>query len=131
MPSSVPENDIEWIVTPDGQLKMSWLKKIANYEESDAVTLTIKLVESENNSVEAVEESFRGTALEVKAPRLELGALYDVFVTDDDTGDKFGPFHVEACESIHFQQSYKLFEQNVNRTLLTQILTARAAPVTV
>ena len=30
------------------------------------------------------------------APKLELGATYDVYVTDDDTGERYGPFHVEA-----------------------------------
>ncbi len=89
-------------MTADGQLKMSWLKKIANYEESAEVTMTLKklsdVVEKSNNTTEANEKRFSGTALEVKAPQLELGATYDVYVSDDATGETFGPFHVEACK---------------------------------
>ena len=47
-----------------------------------------------NGSV--AEEHHAGTALEATAPKLELGATYDVYVTDDDTGERYGPFHVEA-----------------------------------
>ena len=47
-------------------------------------------------NTEQVEEHHAGTALEATAPKLELGAQYDVYVTDDDSGERFGPFHVEA-----------------------------------
>ena len=45
-------------------------------------------------------EHHSGTALEVVAPKLELGATYNVYITnDDDTTERYGPFHVQACKS--------------------------------
>ena len=90
---TLPENDIEWIVTEDGQFRMSWLKKVAAYDEDARVTLWLEKL-LPNGSV--AEEHHAGTALEATAPKLELGATYDVYVTDDDTGERYGPFHVEA-----------------------------------
>ena len=39
---TLPENDIEWIVTEDGQFRMSWLKKVAAYDEDARVTLWLE-----------------------------------------------------------------------------------------
>ena len=41
---TLPENDIEWIVTEDGQFRMSWLKKVAAYDEDARVTLWLEKI---------------------------------------------------------------------------------------
>ena len=41
---TLPENDIEWIVTGDGQFRMSWLKKVAAYDEDARVTLWLEKI---------------------------------------------------------------------------------------
>ena len=110
----MPKNDIEWLITPEGQLKMSWLKKIADYKEDDRVRLSIRektsditlneeiVVPSINGTTTVAPEpefkDYDGTALEVTVPSLMLGEEYEVFLEDVDTGKRHGPFNIEACE---------------------------------
>ena len=38
---AVPNTDVEWVITPSGELTVSWLKKIAIFQEDNKVTLTV------------------------------------------------------------------------------------------
>ena len=92
----VPKNDVEWVITPRGQLKISWLKKVANYDEDNKVLLTLSDL-SRNNSVRNV----TGTANEVSGGGLQIGGNYSLELEDLSAGDKFGPVHFEACKCRH------------------------------
>jgi hypothetical protein len=89
---TLPKNDIEWLITPEGVLKVSWQKKIANYQEKDKVTLEL----SDNQMNETVK--FEGTAAEVKVDQLKLGNSYSLSIIDDSTSQSFGPLNILACK---------------------------------
>ena len=89
----MPKNDVEWVITPSGQLKISWLKKIAKYEEGNKVMLSLTDL-SQNNSVKNV----TGTAKEVTTGNLQIGAEYLLHLEDLIDGDRFGPIRIEACK---------------------------------
>ena len=96
---SVPSNDVEWIVTPSGSLKLSWLKKIAEYKEYDKVSLSYK--SKETNVTTTVE----GTAKEVKVLSLRFGDEYLVTLQSKMMTQENYTFSFTACKSKFFQFS--------------------------
>ena len=91
----MPKTDVEWSITPNGHLKVSWLKKIATYQEQEPVELTI--LDLESGSV----RNFGGVAEEVGVPSLRLGAKYEVVLVEIASGEEYGPIIIEACEYIY------------------------------
>ncbi len=89
----VPKNDVEWVITPSGKLTVSWLKKIAEYQEEHRVTLTV--AKADSNETREVE----GRALGVSTGGLELGQGYELVLVDQETGESHGPLNIEACKS--------------------------------
>ena len=89
---AVPKTDVEWSISPDGHLKISWLRKIASYQEEEPVDLTI--MDLESGSV----RNFLGTAQEVGVPSLKLGAKYEVVLVETASGEEYGPIIIEGCE---------------------------------
>ena len=89
---SVPSNDVEWIVTPIGSLKLSWLKKIAEYKEYDEVILTYKS-RTTNETMEV-----EGTAKEVKVSSLRFGDEYEVTLQSKMMGQENYTFSFTACK---------------------------------
>ncbi len=88
----MPKNDIEWIVTSKGVLKLSWLKKIADYQENDKVHLVYNLT-SRNES-----HSVSGTAKEVSVPALRFGETYQVVLIDQANKTQSEPITIQACK---------------------------------
>ncbi len=89
----VPKNDVEWVITPSGKLTVSWLKKIAEYQEEHRVKLTV--AKADSNETREVE----GSALGVSTGGLELGQGYELVLVDQETGESHGPLNIEACKS--------------------------------
>ena len=80
-------------MTPNGQLVVSWLKKISEYKEDERVTLTIS--DRSNNETREIE----GRAIEVRAPSLKLGNIYEMALKSQVDGEEIvGPIEFEACE---------------------------------
>lgn len=90
----MPQNDVEWIVTSSGSLKLSWLKKIAEYRENEQVKLTYKALNS-NKSL-----SVEGTSKEVKVTNLKFGEDYKVTLEDVATGQETYTFYFTACKRL-------------------------------
>lgn len=103
---TLPMSDVEWIITPKGHLIVSWLKKIAKFEEADVVMLSLKNLDGDISS------NYTGTAAEVRVSNLQLGGMYEVFLYDPKYEATFGPIAIEAypnCSSgtrIGFSCSY-------------------------
>jgi hypothetical protein len=88
----VPKNDIEWIVTSNGILKTSWLKKIADYKENDKVQMQYGL----NGSNETLKMD--GTATETIVDELKFGETYQITLIDKVTGVQSESFLIQACK---------------------------------
>ena len=86
----VPKNEIEWIVTSGGVLKVSWLKKIADYKENDKVSLVYNIT-AQNES-----HAVQGTAKEVSVPALRFGETYEIVLVDQATKTQSKPIIVQA-----------------------------------
>lgn len=89
---------MDWIVTPEGALKVSWLKKIAEFQEKNSVLMT--LTDESGNEINASKTAveIRGTADELRIGGLRFGAKYSVHLKDLDQIDDFGPFVIQACK---------------------------------
>ena len=83
---------MDFVVTSNGTLKMSWLKKIANYEDSNPVQLIFEGVER-NETGEAT-----GTAMETVLRSLRFGERYRVRLQDRKTNETVGSIEIEACK---------------------------------
>lgn len=112
----VPKNDIEWLITPDGILKLAWQKKIANYQETDPVVLEI--TDEDINATEV----YQGTAELVQVDHLRLGNFYTLLVIDQASNQKFGPILVSACKSCgkkerneSYDLSFRISDPNCTR----------------
>lgn len=73
---------------------MSWLKKIAKFEEADVVMLSLKNLDGDISS------NYTGTAAEVRVSNLQLGGMYEVFLYDPKYEATFGPIAIEACKQL-------------------------------
>jgi len=107
----VPKNDVDYVITEDGTLKMSWLKKIANYEEATSVEMTFK-ISGFNETLENFtgNESLRrvtgsqsfgrvtGNAKETSLYSLRFGETYQISLRCLVSNETVGPFIVEACK---------------------------------
>ncbi len=120
----MPSTDVEWVITPSGELTVSWLNKIANFEEDNKVKLKIEevrksYVKSKMDNKSLIEIFFSplskingnetrevdGSALGVSAGGLKLGQKYKLSLTDLDEDDSFGPIHIEACKVKNYYVS--------------------------
>ena len=93
------------MITGNGTLKMSWLKKIANYQESDPVQMNYYLISSENNNTDPVigngshmSNHVTGSAKETSLPSLRFGEVYHVSLVDKMSNETVGPFFIESCK---------------------------------
>ena len=92
----VPSNDVEWIVTPSGSLKLSWLKKIAEYKETEKVSISYTSKETNNTFI------VEGTAKEVKVLSLRFGDEYLVTIKSKMMDKENHTFSFIACKSKHY-----------------------------
>ena len=99
----VPSNDVEWIVTPSGSLKLSWLKKIAEYKETEKVSISYTSKETNNTFV------VEGTAKEVKVLSLRFGDEYVVTIKSKMMEKENHTFSFIACKlnNYYFYQFRK------------------------
>ena len=111
----VPKNDVDYVITEDGTLKMSWLKKIANYEETTSVEMTFN-ISGFNQTFEHVtgneslgrvtgSRSFghvTGNAKETSLYSLRFGETYQVSLRCLVSNETVGPFVIEACKFLKF-----------------------------
>ena len=92
----MPENEVDWMVTPSGTLKISWLKKIAEYKDNDQVNLIFK-AKNANETIKV-----EGIAKEVKVDSLRFADDYDVVLQDKLSGVENYTFSFTACNiKIH------------------------------
>ena len=91
----VPSNDVEWIVTPSGSLKLSWLKKIAEYKETEKVSISYTSKETNNTFI------VDGTAKEVNVLSLRFGDEYLVTIKSKMMDKENHTFSFIACKSKH------------------------------
>ena len=92
----VPSNDVEWIVTPSGSLKLSWLKKIAEYKETEKVSISYTSKETNNTFI------VDGTAKEVKVLSLRFGDEYVVTIKSKMMDKENHTFSFIACKWKHY-----------------------------
>ena len=92
----MPSNDVEWIVTPSGSLKLSWLKKIAEYKETEKVSISYTSKETNNTFI------VEGTAKEVKVLSLRFGDEYLVTIKSKMMDKENHTFSFIACKSKHY-----------------------------
>ena len=71
---SVPEKDVEWSISRDGEFSVTWLRKVAMYEEEHPVEMRW--------SVRNTTGTTTGTARMTTLPHLMLGELYMVNIND-------------------------------------------------
>ncbi len=75
-------------------MKISWLKKIADFEDS-------KSVEMEFRNPERNETGFvNGTAMETALRSMRFGEVYRIMLKDKISNETVGPFDIEACEFL-------------------------------
>ena len=97
----VPKNDVEWVITENGTLKMSWLKKIANYQESNPVQMTYYVVSGVSKNTDNVTGNVShvtGSAKETSLSSLRFGEIYYVSLVDKTSNESVGPFVIESCK---------------------------------
>ena len=101
----MPKTDVAWLVTPSGQLIVSWLQKISEYRDDQPVTLTLR-EKTTNRTIEVT-----GRAKEVTVPSLKLGNEYEMLLREEEgeDGTVVGPINFEACE---------LFMRSITKTLV-------------
>ena len=81
-------------MTSNGTLKVSWLKKIANFEDSKPVELIFENYgRNESGRV-------NGTAMETALRSLRFGEIYRIRLLDPITNETAGPLEIEACKLI-------------------------------
>lgn len=91
----MPKDEIDWVVLPTGVLKVSWLKKISNFEEDHETQVNFQIAElNEMGSV-------MGSAKESVVENLRFGETYKVTLTDTVKNETSQPFTVEACKFLH------------------------------
>ena len=89
-----PNRDVEWVVTHQGILMVSWLKKIADYKERDKVRLIYHLVGS-NQTLKV-----NGSAKQVKVAALKFGENYNVTIEDMSGLEEPTTFQFIACKYL-------------------------------
>ncbi len=107
---------MDYVITEDGTLKMSWLKKIANYEETSSVEMTFNISGlnqtfdhvTGNESLGRVtgSQSFgrvTGNAKETSLYSLRFGETYHVSLRCLVSNETVGPFVIEACKFLKTQ----------------------------
>jgi len=88
----VPRTDIEWMVSDNGLLKVSWLQKISNFEEDHATELNFQIVALNETG------SFKGTAKESQLENLRFGETYLLTLTDTIKNETSRSFEIETCK---------------------------------
>ena len=87
---SVPEKDVEWSISRDGEFSVTWLRKVAMYEEEHPVEMRW--------SVRNTTGTTTGTARMTTLPHLMLGELYMVNITDMVKKETLPPIVFVACK---------------------------------
>ena len=73
-------------------MKISWLKKIADFEDSKSVQMEFR--NPERNETEIV----NGTAMETALRSMRFGEVYRIILKDKVSNETVGPFDIEACK---------------------------------
>ena len=107
---TLPKNDIQWMITSSGVLKLSWLKKIANYKEYEKVKLELTPKNSESGSNET--QIINGTAQEINVKSLKFGEIYKAKLVDFTQEKNTAYFEFKACEYCR-KIYYFLIKQNI------------------
>ena len=79
-------------MTSNGTLKVSWLRKIANFQDSEPVELFFE------NSGRNESGKVNGTAMETALKSLQFGEVYRIRLHDPRTNETAGPIEIEACK---------------------------------
>ncbi|XP_059099117.1 uncharacterized protein LOC131893169 isoform X5 [Tigriopus californicus] len=111
---TLPMSDVEWIITPKGHLIVSWLKKIAKFEESDIVMLSLKHLDGN------VSSNYTGTASEVRVTSLQLGGLYEFVLIDPKFETSYGPISIEAYPNCSSGARIGLYCSQVGTSLTSE-----------
>ena len=96
---TLPKNDIQWMITSSGVLKLSWLKKIANYKEYEKVQLELTPINSGPGSSNDT-QIINGTAQEINVKSLKFGEIYKARLVDSTQDKNTAYFEFKACEYI-------------------------------
>ena len=88
----MPKNDLEWIITSSGILKVSWLKKIADYMENEKVKLELTLDGTNDTQI------VKGTAQEIIVKSLRFGANYNAKIIGSSAIEEMAEFQFLARE---------------------------------
>ena len=86
----MPSFDIKWSVSYDGQLYVSWLRKIALFGETNAVEISWSSSEESGRSI--------GTANLSIISSLNLGTVYKVHLMDLEEEGEVATFSFEASK---------------------------------
>ena len=70
---------------------MSWVKKIAEYEEDNEVVGILTNLNTNET------DTFKGNAVVSTVENLEFGGSYEILLTDITKNESFGPIYFEAC----------------------------------
>eukprot|EP00095_Tigriopus_kingsejongensis_P002761 maker-scaffold1543_size36305-snap-gene-0.6 protein:Tk02761 transcript:maker-scaffold1543_size36305-snap-gene-0.6-mRNA-1 annotation:"predicted protein" len=87
---TLPKSEVDWIITPQGHLIVSWLKKIAEFKEHDPVLLEISSQEDNTTS------NYNGTGERVEVMSLHFGGHYQLMLKASAHNETYGPFHIQA-----------------------------------
>jgi hypothetical protein len=75
---------------------MSWLKKIADFEDKKPVDLVFENL-ARNETGHAA-----GTAMESTLKTLRFGEIYRIHLKDKASNQTVGPFDIEACKPNYY-----------------------------
>ncbi len=73
-------------------MKISWLKKIADFEDSKSVQMEFRNPERNETGI------VNGTAMETALRSMRFGEVYRIILKDKVSNETVGPFDIEACK---------------------------------
>jgi len=83
---TLPARDVSWLVTLDGRLKVSWLRRVAHFAENNRVELSWQGAGVEERG------SVEGTVTRTEVPHLTLGKRYSATLVDLEEEDTIASF---------------------------------------
>ena len=89
---SVPVRELNWTISLDGQLRLTWLRKFSQYQEDNPVDISW-VADNESGSS-------NGTSRLVTIPSLSLGKTYTTTLMDLKDEDKLTTFTFTACKYL-------------------------------
>ena len=90
----VPLHDVSWYVTLDGQLHVSWLRKISQFGENNPVEISWMVGGDTGSST--------GTVLHSTIPSLILGKTYTASLMDLREEGSLSTFKFVACKLYYY-----------------------------